>query len=564
MPSSSKAQQKFMGLVHAYKKGEVKGSEVSNAIKKAAKSMKKKSAKDYASTEHNGLPKKVKEEGFGGQLKGKDKLKFEKARKANGEQLGYTLSDTPDIKEGKFSSVPTKKLVKTYKQMADERLSGSSALTFRLIAKELIKRKAKLETVDEDRDYKEEYKKYGSSTKSKKYRAELNQYNRKKGTYGNGDGKDASHKGGKIVGFEKESTNRGRAEKSRLKKESSSAYGKSIEKIANDRKLKSISKKDRGLLLKIAKLMKKANESVNEARSTNREWTKFEKAFGDFYTTVIKLGKANTKLTGDKTDEKIFLINFTRNVGKFYSLMQSWVRGQNESVTESDLGLTYKKGKTVKVTHKSSGKRLVIVDKPNVRKEYEKIGYFAEAKTKSIDGKALYDFLQKRFKMSKSKAIATMKKHKMDMSFLKKESVNESIQLPHSMKLGKVFTGHGKSFVKEESVNEDVGVETILGGIVQSIQKAGLKPKSAKLMKSGFKVSKRDKVGFVIDVEIRGFDKKEIHKMQFEVESGMLYLILNNKPVKLGKWTMGTMVTKNLKKVALTLSGQKGSPKRIA
>ena len=33
-----------------------------------------------------------------------------------------------------------------------------------------------------------------------------------------GDGKDASHKGGKIAGFEKESTNRGRREKSRLKK----------------------------------------------------------------------------------------------------------------------------------------------------------------------------------------------------------------------------------------------------------------------------------------------------------------------------------------------------------
>ena len=74
--------------------------------------------------------------------------------------------------------------------------------------------------VKEERDYKAEYKKFQSSTKSKKYRAELNQYNRKKGTYGNGDGKDASHRGGKIVGFEKESTNRGRAEKSRLKKES--------------------------------------------------------------------------------------------------------------------------------------------------------------------------------------------------------------------------------------------------------------------------------------------------------------------------------------------------------
>ena len=43
-------------------------------------------------------------------------------------------------------------------------------------------------------------------------------------------------------------------------------------------------------------------------------------------------------------------------------------------------GLTYKKGKTIKVTHKTSGKELIIVDKPNVRKEYEKIGYFAEGK----------------------------------------------------------------------------------------------------------------------------------------------------------------------------------------
>ena len=68
------------------------------------------------------------------------------------------------------------------------------------------------------RDYKDEYKKFQSSTKSKKYRAELNKYNRQKGTYGNGDGKDASHKGGKIVGFESASKNRGRKEKSRLKK----------------------------------------------------------------------------------------------------------------------------------------------------------------------------------------------------------------------------------------------------------------------------------------------------------------------------------------------------------
>ena len=73
-------------------------------------------------------------------------------------------------------------------------------------------------TEEAKRDYKKEYAKYGKSEKAKKYRAELNKYNRDKGTYGNGDGKDASHKGGKIVGFESESKNRGRAEKSRLKK----------------------------------------------------------------------------------------------------------------------------------------------------------------------------------------------------------------------------------------------------------------------------------------------------------------------------------------------------------
>lgn len=66
------------------------------------------------------------------------------------------------------------------------------------------------------RDYSKE-KEYQSSPERRKYRAELNRYNREKGTYGNGDGKDASHKNGKIAGFESASKNRGRREKSRLK-----------------------------------------------------------------------------------------------------------------------------------------------------------------------------------------------------------------------------------------------------------------------------------------------------------------------------------------------------------
>jgi len=542
MPSTSKAQQRFMGLVHAYKKGEVKGSEVSKAIKKAAKSMKKSSTKKYASTKHTDLPDKVKE----------------------------------------------------------------------------------------DRDYKEEYKKYGSSTKSKKYRAELNQYNRKKGTYGNGDGKDASHKGGKIVGFESQSKNRGRAEKSRLKKEAVNEDGHT-DVASAERKLKLI--------------VKDAMDTINQLRNMSNEdslpswWTdkitlakdyvsksrdyitnpaeSFEEGFGgdlkgEEKMKFEKARKANGeqlgyKLSGTSDIKESVNEIFPKGAGK--KISKAMQKGRKWSM--------HVDGKKIKTY---TSKRAAVIAHNKFMKDtdnWKEVSIQAESineKTVSIGGEELLKFLMKRFKMSKSQAIASMKKHKMDMSFLKNESVNEanpspaqagklfdkllkkqtkgnlpsqkdieivfslmrkkygikkesvkeSIQLPQGMEFGKVFTGHGKSFVKEESVNEDVGVETILGGIVQAIQKAGLKPKSAKLMKSGFKVSKRDKVGFVIDVEIRGFDKKEIHKMQFEVERGMLYLILNNKPVKLGKWTMGTMVTKNLKKIALTLSGQKGSPKRIA
>ena len=193
MPAKSKAQQRFMGMVHAYKKGELKGSEVSKAIKKAAKGMKKKTAKDYASTKHTDKPERVKSE-----------------------------------------------------------------------AKE--------------RDYKAEYKKFQSSTKSKKYRAELNKYNRQKGTYGNGDGKDASHKGGKIAGFEKESTNRGRREKSRLKKETVNEAGLEMNKLKDAIKMfqKKIKKQGRVTnardeehlknLIKVYKQMggKGVKESVSE------------------------------------------------------------------------------------------------------------------------------------------------------------------------------------------------------------------------------------------------------------------------------------------------------------
>lgn len=55
--AKSKAQQKFMGMVHATQKGE---KPASKEVAKVAKSMPKKAAKEYASTKHKGKPEHVK------------------------------------------------------------------------------------------------------------------------------------------------------------------------------------------------------------------------------------------------------------------------------------------------------------------------------------------------------------------------------------------------------------------------------------------------------------------------------------------------------------------------
>ena len=189
MPAVSKKQQKFMGIVRAIQKGEADPSDFNKDAQDAAKKMKKSSVKKYAKTKHKGLPtKKVKES----EVKTIYNLL---------QRFGNSEKDAKNM------------LKKNYKKV-NKKFKGQTARdkAMAIIGLSLLGEATK-------RDYKAEYKKFQSSTKAKKYRAELNKYNRQKGTYGNGDGKDASHKGGKIVGFEAESKNRGRAEKSRLKKE---------------------------------------------------------------------------------------------------------------------------------------------------------------------------------------------------------------------------------------------------------------------------------------------------------------------------------------------------------
>ena len=172
-------------------------------------------------------------------------------------------------------------------------------------------------TMPTKRDYKAEYKKFQSSTKSKKYRAELNKYNRKKGTYGNGDGKDASHKGGKIVGFEKESVNRGRAEKSRLKKEANMPdFNPMIDK-ALDEVIEEYTMSRKGVIDKIATLAKANRYGTVDGTQMNGKsakeiiaiynhpkMKKFKKAMADYTVDdFVNLSIKLKKVLGIKVNE---------------------------------------------------------------------------------------------------------------------------------------------------------------------------------------------------------------------------------------------------------------------
>ena len=355
------------------------------------------------------------------------------------------------VHEGKFSSVATKQLVKKYKQMADERLSGSAALTFRLIAKELIKRKAKLESVNEKMD-KEQFHDYMQYVLKTQFKT---------------------------------------PEEKKMKK--------SIIKKLN------IANKKKGLRL--------FKESINEStkRQFRNVYSKYYKTYEAFAREVMKLAKSVTKISGDRTDERVILKNFKKQVIPFAGLMNSWSKGResnphiDESVNEGRksamvfkklynsrrefiiqmrkmrdlLGNTdpkffpniegeiykyeldfIKKSMTIMqaLQHLSKSPKMEsvnekmdkeqfhdymqyvlktqfktpeekkmkksIIKKLNIANKKKGLRLFKE-RTQSIGGEDLMKYLMKRFKMSKSKAIATMKKHKMDMSFLKNESVNE-------------------------------------------------------------------------------------------------------------------------------------------
>ena len=353
----------------------------------------------------------IMKEDFAGAYPEHQRKKFDNKRRKQSEVLGYKLTGTPDVKT----------------EIGDATIKEAKK-----------------------RDYKAEYKKFQSSTKSKKYRAELNKYNRQKGTYGNGDGLDASHKNGKIVGFEEQSKNRGRAEKSRLKKE-----GKLTEDFKNNEwevyvadenrreKIVKVAKSKRAAVILYNKLIKtdKYHEVgmrvIKEGKLTEKvkykkdkkiggEWyTKqgthkaqakanilAKREFGRYYDTKVvkekggytiyvkplkegKLTEANKSLPPFEISKRMMKSKYWKKVGpNFYKQVIKKFRGRGvtpksldkwlpdyiegreiSKLFEGNIGITTKKGKTIELTHKTSGKEIVVVNNSSVLKKYKKLGY---------------------------------------------------------------------------------------------------------------------------------------------------------------------------------------------
>ena len=331
MPSVSKAQQRFMGLVHAYKKGEVPASKVSKAVKDAAKSMKTKSTKKYASTKHKGLPNKVRQEA-------EDKLK--EIIRMELEACGYTTSAmNPEY---------------------DLKSPGG--------------------TGEEDKELKENIECLC----------------------------EACQKGYMTHPTRKTKIMFGKRYRNCIKKENVTEDGHT-DVASAERKLKII--------------MKDALETLNQLRTLSNEGE-----LPSWWTDKITLAKDYVSKSRD------YIMNPAESVDERISVSDERHFGKKGIIIMIDdngkkISAIFKDKKNAKEFNRNKPADIKKLLKLAKKTKYPKaIDEALNEKTISIGGKDLMKYLMKRFKMSKSQAIASMKKHKMDMSFLKKESVYEAVE----------------------------------------------------------------------------------------------------------------------------------------
>ena len=360
MPSVSKKQQKFMGIVRSIQKGEAPASKFSKKAQDAAKKMKQKDVEKYAKTKHKNLPSKVRqeiEEYVDGILDGVGKEFMTKEGK---------------VDEGKWSKI----------MKAVRKGPKAGPWTFIISKNNKIKKQVSVKNIKEIPAYYEDLKKaypndkIGIEAKDGKivYRESVNE-----GSCGYGmNGQLGNEPAGPHL------------LKKKKKDESTSAYKKSLEKIAKDRQLKMLSKKDKETLLKIAKMMKESlsTSQVNEAE----KWKTVGIDVRDIYDYMVSIKKTNpAKFKKDMKNKALKGIwdRYSKG-GKMY---------KEESVNEK-----------IKLKGKSGMGAISHVGMPKASKGVEKLFKIADTGFGKVGGQTVDSMSANLFKQIYNKANDDIKK----------------------------------------------------------------------------------------------------------------------------------------------------------
>ena len=125
--AKSKSQQRMMGMALAYKRGELKGSQVSDQVKKMADTMSEKDLEDYAKTKHDNLPDSV-DEAMSMQQRRKASIRAKRYKaklKIGAKKARNRVADAGRIKKRANRAARTELLKKLTKGKAKSELSYS-------------------------------------------------------------------------------------------------------------------------------------------------------------------------------------------------------------------------------------------------------------------------------------------------------------------------------------------------------------------------------------------------------------------------------------------------------
>ena len=339
MPSVSKKQQKFMGIVRAIQKGDTPASKFSKKARDVAKSMKGKDVKKYASTKHKGLPTKVKSENklfenpaaiAAGVRAAMDRAKEKEISAGSGKKVkvktALSNKNHPQHKQAKgiisrikdrakamLSKAKKKKSEPKKQSKADAnfyaRQFGGKTESVNKI--EELKTKAKL-----TKDKVKKINKYiWSSPKRIVTQSQYNRMNRYNKMRKNGIDYVGTAIDGKLVFLPVviESVDEGFG--GELKGSDKKKFEKARKENAEQLGYKLTGKTD-------------VNESVNEnkGREIDKVYGDFEVLLRDFEKEFISLSAQAGRVNDNKADERILLKTLKKHIIPLYSMVRSWNR----------------------------------------------------------------------------------------------------------------------------------------------------------------------------------------------------------------------------------------------